>query len=350
MSTSLRRAAPLLFHNVKYSSATAGHVDFVAKARKVEKIKQDATFCEASLPQGKFVVMHKGKPLLSVDQTIAWKNYDIINSMETTELAFLGLQDDLDPIFAVNVEEGDVAASEEGSAFTDLRTAMITMGDPASVGLLKKAYSALRWRRNTRFCAKCGAPLVMSFSGHQAACPECKAMFYPSPSPTGIALVEAPDHSRVLLIRQPKYPPGMYSCVAGFVDMGESLEECVRREVAEEAGVEVDPAGIEVALSQHWPFPAGSLMVGCFARVADHSLAREPTPCPGEVEDVRWFAPEELRDAFMAVSKDPMLRIRGTDDSGSVKHFVPPNIALAHHLIRSWLLKHGHIELVPSTA
>ena len=344
MSPSLRRAGPLLLQNVKYSTAT-GKMDFVARARKVDKIKQDASFCKESLREAKFVVMHKGKPLLTADQTIAWMNFDIINSVETTSLAFLGLQDDLNPIFAVNVDEDNIASN--GSAFIDLRTAMITMSDQTSVGLLKKAYSVLRWRRNTRFCSKCGAPIEMSFSGHQAACPVCKAMFYPSPSPTGIALVEAPDHSRVLLIRQPKYPPGMYSCVAGFVDMGESIEECVRREVAEEAGVEVDPADIDVAMSQHWPFPAGSLMVGCFAR-AD-PLAREPTPCPGEVEDVRWFTPGELRDAFMAVSKDPMLRVRG-DESGSVKYFVAPKIALAHHLIRDWLLKHEHIELISSTA
>lgn len=341
MSPSLRRAVPLLLNNVKYSTAT-GHVDFVAKARQVEKIKQDAALCKESLREGKFVVMHKGKPLLTSEQSIAWMNFEAINSVETTSFAFLGLEDDLQPVFAVNVEEESMI-SEGSSAFIDLRTAMITMSDQASVGLLKKAYSVLRWHRNTRFCSSCGAKVERSFSGHQIACPECKSMFYPSPSPTGIALVEAPDHSRVLLIRQPKYPPGMYSCVAGFVDMGESLEECVRREVAEEAGVEVDPAGIEVAMSQHWPFPSGSLMVGCFAQ-ADPG-AREPTPCPGEVEDVRWFTPEELRDAFMAVSRDPMLRIRG-DKSGNVKHFVPPKIALAHHLIRSWLLKHGHIELI----
>ena len=340
MSPSLRRAAPLLLHNVKYSTAT-GHVDYVAWMRKVEKIKGDATLCKESLREGKFVVMHKGKPLLTSDRSIAWMNFEIVNSMETAGLAFLGLEDDLHPVFAVNVNEENIVP--EGSAFIDLRTAMITMSDPASVGLLKKAYSVLRWQRKTRFCSSCGAKVERSFSGHQASCPDCKSVFYPSPSPCGIVLVEAPDHSRVMLIRQPKYPPGMWSCVAGFVDMGESLEECVRREVAEEAGVEVDPAGIEVAMSQHWPFPSGSLMVGCFAQ-AD-PWARDPTPCPAEVEDVRWFTPEELRDAFMVVSKDPMLRIRG-DKSGNRKHFVPPKIALAHHLIRSWLLKHGHIELI----
>ena len=340
MSPSLRRAAPLLLHNVKYSTAT-GHVDYVAWMRKVEKIKGDATLCKESLREGKFVVMHKGKPLLTSDRSIAWMNFAIVNSMETAGLAFLGLEDDVHPVFAVNVNEENIVP--EGSAFIDLRTAMITMSDPASVGLLKKAYSVLRWQRKTRFCSSCGAKVERSFSGHQASCPDCKSVFYPSPSPCGIVLVEAPDHSRVMLIRQPKYPPGMWSCVAGFVDMGESLEECVRREVAEEAGVEVDPAGIEVAMSQHWPFPSGSLMVGCFAQ-AD-PWARDPTPCPAEVEDVRWFTPEELRDAFMIVSKDPMLRIRG-DKSGNLKHFVPPKIALAHHLIRSWLLKHGHIEVI----
>jgi len=334
---------PRFLNKVKYSTAACGRrVDFVTRARLVEKIKEDANFCGLKLREGKFVVMHKGKPLMTADNSIAWVNFEAAKSMETAGFAFLRLEDDLQPVFAVNVtREGD--AGEKGSSFVDLRTVMFTMTDHASVGLLKKAYSVLRWHRKTRFCSSCGAHVERSVSGHQAACPECKSVFYPSPSPCGIVLVEAPDHSRVLLIRQPKFPPGMYSCVAGFADMGESLEECVRREVAEEAGVEVDPAGIEVAMSQHWPFPSGSLMVGCFAR-ADPD-AREPTPCRGEVESVRWFTPEEVRDGFMAVSKDPLLRIRGQKSGEDVKHFLPPKVALAHHLVRCWLLKHGHIEL-----
>ena len=339
----MRGAVPRFLKNVKYSTAASGRrVDFVTRARLTEKIKEDAKFCGEKLREGKFVVMQKGKPLMTADNSIAWVNFETAKSMETTGFAFLRLEDDFQPVFAVNVT-GESGAAEKGSSFVDLRTAMITMTDHASVGLLKKAYSVLRWHRKTRFCSSCGAKVERSVSGHQAACPECKSVFYPSPSPCGIVLVEAPDHSRVLLIRQPKYPPGMYSCVAGFADMGESLEECVRREVAEEAGVEVDPAGIEVAMSQHWPFPLGSLMVGCFAR-ADPD-AREPTPLRGEVESVRWFNPEEVRDGFMAVSKDPLLRIRGRKSGEDVKYFLPPKVALAHHLVRSWLLKHGHIEL-----
>lgn len=145
----------------------------------------------------------------------------------------------------------------------------------------------------------------------------------------------ASDNSKVLLIRQPRYPKGMFSCIAGFVDNGETIEECVKREVAEEAGIEVDQ--VETRSSQHWPFPQGSLMIGCFAKAHP---ASQPDIDRKELEDAKWFEPKELLAALQVVNSNPALRV---SEQESNPIFVPPKEALAHQLIRQWLKENGHL-------
>ena len=147
-------------------------------------------------------------------------------------------------------------------------------------------------------------------------------------------MIAAQDHSKALLIRQPVYPPGMYSCVAGFVDPGESLAECVIREGAEEAGVDISAQSLQLVDSNHWPNPSGSLMMGCI--VTTDTL--EPTPCSREIEDVRWFQPQELYEAVKLSQANPRLRFEAKDPQ---KLFVPPQGAIANVIIRHWL-KHFH--------
>ncbi len=325
--------------------------DYVSKTRLSERIKLDESVCREHLDRGLFLAMHKGRPLFNDEGKIAWLDRAQASGrvdggdVEAASFVFLDWDDESGrALFAVNV-----SGAPESENFPELRLALFTVDDLRASSLLQRAYSLLKWHRVTRFCSRCGSASVRrTFSGHQIACRDCSAVSYPSPSPCGIVLVEAPDHSRALLIRQPRYPRGMYSCIAGFVDMGESIGECVRREVAEEAGVEVEEGSVRVVTSDHWPFPSGSLMVGCYAR-ADPDAGPPPDPCAGEVEEAKWFAAEEVRDAFMAVCRDPGLRIRGSGgkEKGDAKMFVPPKEALAHHLIRSWLLEHGHIELKP---
>ena len=148
----------------------------------------------------------------------------------------------------------------------------------------------------------------------------------------GIVLVESPDSSEALLVRQPSYPEGMYTCVAGFVDVGETLEECVRREVAEEAGVKV--GSVRTIDTQHWPFPNSSLMVGCIATADPESPG--PDPGQGEIEDARWFPRNDVNEAFLVAS--------GNEESRSSRRktrpprlCIPPKQALAHQLIKVWL-------------
>jgi NAD+ diphosphatase len=147
--------------------------------------------------------------------------------------------------------------------------------------LLFYARSLTHWQGQQRFCNRCGSPTSPEEAGHVMGCtnPSCAAKHFPRTDPATIMLVHHGDYC--LLGRQPSWPEGMYSTLAGFVEPGESLEEAVFREVKEESGVEVK--NIQYFGSQPWPFPQ-SLMFGFIAEAATKEITRG-----AELEDVRWF-------------------------------------------------------------
>ena len=230
---------------------------YVDSVRKQFLIKETDSDCTEALKEGKFLLYHKGNALMStrnrtepilIDRSRL--NHILDQKIINTRSAFLKISDDeLDncALFAVPLpreyDEEAVSKIEESFSgkFINLRLAMLFGGDNCSI--LSGGYSLLKWLHNTKYCSKCGSPAQKNVPGSRIVCTneECKAIYYPPTSPVGIVLVASQDHSHVLLVRQPKYPVGMYSCVAGFVDMGESLYDCVKREVAEEAGVEILP-------------------------------------------------------------------------------------------------------------
>jgi NAD+ diphosphatase len=180
-------------------------------------------------------------------------------------------------------------------------------------GILAQARSLVDWHVRHRFCSTCGARTKSGEGGYQRACPDCSAQHFPRTDPVVIMLVARGD--ACLLGRQAAWPPRMFSALAGFVEPGETLEEAVRREVLEEAGIEV--AGVRYHSSQPWPFPA-SLMIGCIAEAASEAIRIDP----GELSEARWFSRDEIKQA---------LAQPGTGDL-----FVPPPMAIAHHLIRAF--------------
>ena len=331
--------------------------DLVRRARLQEKIMNDEDVCRRSLRSGRFMLMHKGQPLMSKrSRDLAWADFGRASALTPEleqEFAFLGLDPGEYPLFAVPIDDGEAALSqdEEDLRFLPLRMVIFTLNNDASLPLVTRAWSLLQWHRKSSYCPNCGGRSKRNFSGSHRFCvgkgeeeaDGCGETRYPHTSPVGIALPAAKDGSGVVLIRQSAYPPGMYSCVAGFVDVGESLEECVRREVAEEAGLEVGQ--ILFRRSQHWPFPSGSLMMGCEAVVAPDSsgnLRPDPLVDGNEIEEARWFNPEELRKAFDNSVKNPRLRFDG--DNSPENRFVPPRQAVAHHLVKAWLQDNGHLE------
>jgi len=201
------------------------------------------------------------------------------------EMVFLGLAGER-PFFLADLS--GLAAGEDGpdlglgGRWVPLRGTgpLLPAWDGA---LLAYARGLALWHRRHRFCGVCGAATLATEAGHVRKCTAeaCASESYPRTDPAVIMLVE--DGDRVLLHRQSIWPPGMWSCLAGFVEPGETLEQAVAREVEEESGIRA--ADIRYVASQPWPFPS-SLMVAFTARAVGGTLA----PDLDEIEDARWFS------------------------------------------------------------
>lgn len=200
----------------------------------------------------------------------------------------------------------------EDHGFAELRNIMTALS-PRDAELAATAKAILGWHDTHGFCARCGAPSDVTQAGWQRVCQSCGASHFPRTDPVVIMLIT--HGNKVLLGRSPGWPEGMYSCLAGFVEPGETIEAAVRREVWEEAGVQV--GDVRYLSSQPWPFPA-SLMFGC------HGIATSDriTIDPNEIEDALWVGREEVMDALAGLREGLLPARKG---------------AIAHFLLRNWL-------------
>jgi NAD+ diphosphatase len=185
------------------------------------------------------------------------------------------------PCVAVRVAPDDVP---DGYAAHDLRSAHGLLPEPSWVAA-GVAYQLLNWMDDTRYCPRTGDLTHVKADEWAKQCPSCDLVQYPLLHPCVIGLVY--DGDRVLLTRQASWPAGRYGLVAGFVEPGETLEQCMAREVGEETGLEIDD--VRYVASQAWPFPH-QVMVGFTARFAGGRLAVDPA----ELEDARWFSLDDL--------------------------------------------------------
>jgi NAD+ diphosphatase len=223
------------------------------------------------------------------------------------DAVFLGVAGDT-PFFADDVS----GAEPDRGRPAGLREAATEL--PAEeAALAAYAGSLLAWHRRHRFCANCGQPTEPSDAGHERHCPACDAHHFPRTDPVVIVRV-TDDRDRLLLGRQGRWPEGRFSLLAGFVEAGETLEEAVRREVAEESGVELGE--VSYIASQPWPFPS-SLMLG-FSALA---VGGDPAPGDDELAEVRWFEREEVERAA-----------RGEGELA-----LSPPYSIARRLIDAWL-------------
>jgi NAD+ diphosphatase len=203
---------------------------------------------------------------------------------------FLGLSAGT-PVFAADLsalDRADALALAGADAEADVRTLIGAIGRDEA-GMLAYARGLLHWQRRQRFCGCCGGRCEPRDGGHLRVCAECATLHFPKIEPATIVLVELPgEPRRCLLGRHQGAAPGRYSTLAGFVEIGESLEDAVRREVAEEAGVTV--RSVRYQGSQAWPFPAG-IMLGFRAVAAGPDIAVDGA----ELTDARWFTDAEVR-------------------------------------------------------
>ncbi|WP_018389066.1 NAD(+) diphosphatase [Ancylobacter sp. FA202] len=197
----------------------------------------------------------------------------------------------------------------------DLRA--IAVRELASVeetGQLATAKAMLAWHARRSFCSNCGGRLGMAEAGWRRDCPACGAQHFPRTDPVVIMLTV--DGDDCLLGRSARFAPGMWSCLAGFVEPGETFEDAVRRETLEEAGIAT--GAVRYLCSQPWPFPM-SVMTGFHAVAASREIVIDPN----ELEGARWFSRDEAR-----------LLLTRTHPDGLV---APPRMAIAHHLLRAFV-------------
>ncbi|MGH3414685.1 MAG: NAD(+) diphosphatase [Marmoricola sp.] len=213
--------------------------------------------------------------------------------------------------FAVLADRGlaDRVLADDDS-WQPLRSLMLLL-PAADATYAVHAVGLAEWHRSVRHCPRCGAVLEPRRSGHVLTCPACGREQFPRTDPAVIMLITDQD-DRALLGRQPSWPTGRWSTLAGFVEPGESVEQAVRREVLEESGVRVGP--VSYFGSQPWPFPA-SLMLGFCGRADRTRIAVDGH----ELEQARWFS---RADALAAA------------EAGSL--VIPPGISISRSLITHW--------------
>src|SRR5271165_6764548 len=176
------------------------------------------------------------------------------------------------------------APEPAGWQWRGLRTLFMQLSDPL-LALAGRAFQIAEWDRSHRFCGRCGTPTRDKAGERAKLCPACGHVAYPRVSPAMMVLVTR--QRELLLARARRFPHAMYSALAGFVEVGESIEDCIHREVREEVGLEVET--LRYVASQSWPFPH-SLMIAYTAEYA----GGEVRPCDDEIVDARWFALDAL--------------------------------------------------------
>lgn len=238
-----------------------------------------------------------GLPKLAADGRLTW------TAAASPDL-FLGL-DGEQPCFSPIIQ----VTADARSAFPQM-----ALLDRRDAPLFAAALSLSRWHSRHRFCANCGQLTLIVRGGWSRRCPSCSAEHYPRVDPVVIMLAE--NDGKLLLGRQPQYPPRRYSALAGFVEVGEDIEAAVARELFEEAGVRV--CKVSYIASQPWPFPS-SLMLGCHALTEGLELNIDTA----ELEDARWFSREEVAAA-----------VKGSPDASFEP---PPRTAIARTLLEHWL-------------
>jgi NAD+ diphosphatase len=281
----------------------------------------------------RFVLIARDMPILERGTHQAYWPAELVDALGPARVEILlGLDPAGAPFYAALLPDSAVEQrADESDGFLDRRVLVVPGRDdldlvdlrtiawqglvPADVAaILGEAKAIAHWHARHSFCPNCGAPTRVTAAGWRRECDVCKTQHFPRTDPVVIML--AVDGDRCLLGRQARFPKGMYSALAGFVEPGESIEEAVRREILEESGIICGE--VRYVASQPWPFPS-SLMIGCMAQ----ATTREITIDGDELEDARWFPKEEVTAIFEKRHPQGILS--------------PNRMAIAHHLLKYWL-------------
>ncbi len=267
-------------------------------------------------PLARFILICNDTPVLQFEGGKLDALFTLARSRNVAparQVLFLGLEREA-PVFGIHL---DPQLFDDLKARTDLKLIdmrSIVMQDLFSAGTanaIGTAKAMFMWHKRHSFCSHCGQPSKAVSAGWKRHCEACKSEHFPRTDPVVIML--AVDGDKCLMGRSPHFPEGRYSCLAGFMEPGETIEQATRREIFEETGIRT--GRVRYLTAQPWPFPS-SLMIGCFAE----ATSTEITIDAAELADARWFSRDEIR-----------LILRGEHPKGIT---APPEMAIAHHIMR----------------
>ena len=288
---------------------------------RVDQARRDPLWVKSrlDLESSRFLPFWNMKVLATnaADPRLAWQPRRVLGFLaEGGPPILLGIHDEV-AHFALDLSGPADAAVYQFDANVDFiePRCIATVLPLFESGTLAHAKSSVEWHARHGFCARCGSRTRANLGGKERICDACGAHHFPRTDPVAIMLVHHADHC--LLGRSSRRGTGAYSALAGFIDQGESIEEAVRREIMEEASIQVGK--VSYHSSQPWPYPS-SLMIGCLAEALSTDIEIDDV----ELDDVRWFG----RDEVLAVLADP------AKPGQDVR--LPGPIATAHHLLKSW--------------
>lgn len=274
---------------------------------RADRLRHDEGALAAALGnwQSRLLRLHAFEPEVTDDGRLGWTM--LTEAPDEAEFVLLGLEDGK-PRFAAFVPgEAAPPAFRSPNLFR-----VLDQLRPGEAATFATARALLDWHARHGFCANCGTATKLFRAGWGRRCPSCRAEHFPRVDPVVIMIAE--HDGRALLGRQPSWPAGRYSALAGFIEPGESIEEAVAREIGEEAGVAV--TDVRYVASQPWPFPS-QLMIACVATATDDAITLDEH----ELEDAIWVSREDVR-TVLAGGDGPFL--------------APPPYAIAHTLLTWW--------------
>ncbi|MAP95903.1 MAG: NAD(+) diphosphatase [Ponticaulis sp.] len=300
-----------------------------AAHRRTDRIWLDAAFAR---PDVLVFLMRDGMPLMEgpagpafapgarpdpTPRSLIWLGPEAKDFLNGAIRLFLGQDKAGTPIFAVCVPDNatlDGTMLAGSGEFEDMRAAAASLS-LLEANLVSTARSISEWHRSHAYCATCGSPSEIVDAGWKRVCPACEKEHFPRTDPVAIMLPIRGDHC--LMGRGASWPAGFWSCLAGFVEPGETIEQAACREVQEESGVICLPENAEYLFCQPWPFPS-SLMMGVLLKAESEEIKIDPN----EIADARWFSKDEVKQIMAGEHPDA---------------YCPPKTAIAHHVIMAWL-------------
>jgi len=244
-------------------------------------------------------------PMLASGGGLVWQTMADIEANE--DLILLGLHNDR-PHFV------PIVKSTGGMQRSPAIWRALTLLPAEDAAIYGTARSLIDWHNTHHYCGRCGGSTKVFRAGWGRQCTACNTEHFPRTDPVVIMLAEY--EGKVLVGRQSAWPEGNYSALAGFLEPGESIEEAVRREIHEEAGVRC--GAVRYVTSQPWPFGGSQLMIACVADALDDKITLDTN----ELEDARWISREEA--------------IAALEDAPHKTFGAPPTFAIAHSLLKAW--------------